>query len=78
MIEYFWFKTRAGIFLIKADGDCWTPWFEEERLMGRYSTPQRALDDLAGGTTDWPSCGDPSEMGLPDEIDRWQVKRRVR
>lgn len=39
--------------------------------MGTYASPQHALDDLAGGHTDWPSCGDPSELGLPDDIGEW-------
>lgn len=74
--EYFWFTTRAGTFRIVRDGDRWRPWFEDERLMGAYPSPQHALDDLAGGHTDWPSCGDPSALGLPDQIDDWEHIRR--
>ena len=78
MKEHFWFKTRSGTFRIERDGDRWRPWFEDERLMGAYASPQRALDDLAGGHTDWPSCGDPSLQGLPDEIGDWQHAKPAR
>ncbi|MBB3759238.1 hypothetical protein [Xanthomonas arboricola] len=71
MAEFFWRKTRAGVFRIAHANGGWQPWFEDERLMGTYPSPQHALDDLAGGYTDWPSCGDPSELGLPDDIGEW-------
>ena len=78
MTEHFRFATRVGVFRIVRDGDRWRPWFEDELLMGRYRTPQQALDDLAGGYTDWPSCGDPSRLGLPDDIGEWEHVRRAR
>jgi len=76
MTEHFWFKTRAGVFRIARDGNHWRPWFEDECLMGAYDSPQQALDDLAGGHTDWPSCGDPSELGLPHEVGDWEFVPR--
>lgn len=78
MSEYFWFKTRKGTFRIVRDGDRWRPVFEDEVLMGSYPSPQHALDDLARGSTDWPSCGDPSELGLPEEISDWHFRRNPR
>lgn len=78
MSEYFWFKTRAGTFRIVREGDRWRPTFEDERLMGLYSSPQKALDDLANGATDWPSCGDPSELGLPEDIGEWPFRKSSR
>lgn len=70
--EYFWFKTRAGTFRIVRDGDRWQPWFEDERLMGRYRTPQVVAEELANGVTDWPSCGNPATLGLPEDIAEWE------
>ena len=66
------YRTRAGLFAIvlKHDG-MWHAMFEDEPL-GRYASPQQALDDLAGGTTHWPSCGDPSQFSLPEEIGDWR------
>lgn len=72
MREFFRHRTAAGEFRIERNGDKWNPWFEDERLMGAYITPQLALDDLAGGHTDWPSCGDPARLALPDEIGEWE------
>lgn len=69
--EYFWYRTRAGVFWIERLSNGWSPRFEEEVLMGLYPSAQHALDDLAGGYTDWPPCGDPSELGLPEEIGAW-------
>lgn len=72
MQETFWYRTTPGTFRIAREGQRWRCWYEDEKLMGTYLSPQHALDDLAGGHTDWPSCGDPSELGLPDEISDWQ------
>lgn len=67
------YRTRAGTFRIvqQPDGH-WQAMYEDEGL-GSYSSPQHALDDLAGGYTFWPSCGDPSQLGLPDELSDWNV-----
>ncbi len=78
MSEYFSFRTRAGTFRIKREGDRWRPYFEEEKLMGTYLSPQHAVDDLAIGATDWPSCGDPSELGISDDISDWSHIKRCR
>ncbi len=70
IVEY-WYPTRAGRFFIRRTPEGrWEVKFEDERL-GRYATAQHALDDLAGGSTDWPSCGNPAKLGLPDEVGDW-------
>lgn len=76
MTGHFQFQTRAGIFRIVLRSGRWIAMFEDEVLMGRYQTAQHALDDLAGGHTDWPSCGDPSSFGLPSDIGDWMFVRR--
>jgi hypothetical protein len=74
-MRFFRFKTPMGAFYIVPKDGHWHPVYEDEYL-GAYDTPQRALDDLAGGHTFWPSSGlDPSTCGLPDEIDDWEVVR---
>lgn len=72
---YYRFKTKVGDFHIlqRQDGN-WHPMFQDEDL-GPYQTAQHALDDLAGGHTYWPSCGDPSQYGLPDELSEWELVR---
>ncbi|MFM1991319.1 MAG: hypothetical protein RJA99_4276 [Pseudomonadota bacterium] len=70
-MSHFWYRTRVGMFRIAQSSDGrWHPWFEDEDL-GSYPTAQHACDDLVGGHTHWPSCGDPSRLGLPDEISAW-------
>lgn len=64
--------TRVGLFSIVLNHDGrWQALFEGEAL-GSYSTSQQALDDLASGASLWPSCGDPSQLSLPDEIADWR------
>ena len=76
MTGYFQFKTHAGIFRIVPHGGLWAAAFEDETLGVNYLSAQHALDDLAGGHCDWPSCGDPSSFGLPDDIGGWTFVRR--
>jgi hypothetical protein len=35
-----------------------------------------SLDDLVGGSTVWPSVGDPREFGLPDDLSEWDFVHR--
>lgn len=76
MNGYWIYKTRFGTFSIRPHGERFSPFFEDESL-GSYNSAQSALEDLAGGSTFWPSSGvDPSECGLPDELDDWTFVRR--
>lgn len=70
--------TRAGEFrIVQEQSGRWLAMFEDENI-GSYNSPQAALDDLSGGHTDWPSCGDPSEFGLPDDLSDWTFIRARR
>lgn len=76
MVTKYWYRTKIGVFTIElqrsADGERrWHPTFDGDSL-GAYTTPQAALDDLAGGHT-WSIRGgaDTSKLGLPEEIDGW-------
>ena len=69
------FNTKAGLFSIRLDRHGrWHAMFDDEDL-GAYATAQHACDDLVGGHTDWPSCGDPSLLKLPDEVGDWTAVR---
>lgn len=73
---YYRYPTTAGEFRIAQEKTGrWQAMFEDEGL-GSYQTAQHALDDLAGGHTFWPSCGDPSRFRLPEEISDWELVRR--
>lgn len=73
-LQYVW-RTRHGTFRIQQTPRGWVPTFDGEPLSSGYRTPQEALDELAGGHTDWPSCGDPSTMGLSDDLADWEPIR---
>lgn len=67
---YYAHATRVGTFYIVPRNGRWHAMFEDEDL-GSYHSPQHALDDLAGGTTYWPSVGNPEKFNLPDELGDW-------
>lgn len=65
--------TRAGTFWVRLERDgLWHAWFEDEDL-GAYKRPTTAAQELASGVTHWPSCGDPSDWGVPEELEDWQA-----
>ncbi|MDD1522633.1 hypothetical protein DCG74_00050 [Bradyrhizobium sp. WBAH42] len=43
--------------------------------LGHYASPSSAAEDLANGTCSWPSNGDPSNLGIPENISEWQRVR---
>lgn len=75
LIVAYTFRTKAGTFAIRLDRyGRWHAMFDDEDL-GSYATAQHACDDLAGGHTYWPSCGDPSAFALPEEVGDWLAIR---
>lgn len=69
---YYEYKTKPGTFRIEQTRLGWIPMFESEALAGAYRTAQSALDGLVEGLTDWPSCGNPAELDLPNDFDDWE------
>lgn len=66
----------AGLFSIRLDRNGrWHAMFEDEDL-GSYVSAQHACDDLAGGHTFMPSCGDTALQRLPDEVGDWEAVAR--
>ncbi len=74
MRSYWQFLTPRGAFRILPSGGRYIAAFEDENL-GSYVTAEQALDDLIGGSTDWPSVGDPRKFGLPDDLREWDFVR---
>lgn len=54
---------------LHADGT-WRAWWRDEDL-GENVSAQAAVEDLASGTTQWPSCGNPGTLGLSDDLSDW-------
>ena len=71
MVIAYKFATRVGTFWIRIDEDGrWNASFEEEGL-GNYYSPELASDDLAGGHTYTPSCGDTARLGISADLSDW-------
>lgn len=68
------FRTSAGTFKIANDGKNWKAIFEDEYL-GHYISAKHAAKELASGHSDRPSCGDPSEFGVSDDLFDWEFVR---
>lgn len=71
IVGYRFSTRRFGTFEIRAQGGRWVVLCDDEAL-GWYQTPFAALEDLCGGSTDWPSAGNPANAGLPDDLSEWQ------
>lgn len=67
------YATRVGMFRIELRNGSWQVWCESEMLGPGYQSAALALDDLAGGHTDWPGTTDPSTLGLPDALSGWKA-----
>lgn len=75
MAGYWTCETRRGVFAIVPVAGWFEVRFGDEGL-GRYLSPEAALEDLVSGSTFWPSDGfDPSEIGLPDDLSDWTFNR---
>jgi hypothetical protein len=65
------FKTRAGLAQIIPASGGYTLVFDNEPLE-QHASPEAAAEAPANGTCFWPSAGDPSQMGIPEDISEWQ------
>lgn len=52
----------------------WNCYFNGQWL-GCYASPQVCVEQMAGGSCDWPSEGDISEFGLSDDLSDWAVRQ---
>lgn len=64
-------RTRKGTFYISPGFGGWSIMFDGDNL-GTYATPQQAAEDLANGYCSWPSFGNPSGLGIPEDLSFWQ------
>lgn len=72
MTRYYELLTRYGTFRIEQTPLGWVPFFDDKALGGPYRTAQIAMDDLAEGHTDWPSCGNPAMLGASSDSEDWE------
>lgn len=64
--------TRAGTFLLIPSQRGWMAWFGDDCFDGPFRTAKAAAEDIANGHSAWPSCGDPSALGIPEDIGEWE------
>ena len=65
------YRTRAGIAEIVPERDgSFVIVFDEEALE-HHASHEAAAEALANGTCSWPSAGEPSRLGIPEDIDDW-------
>ena len=64
------FRTRHGTWSIDRIDGWYRVFFEKENL-GHYASPFVALDELTGGSCEWPGVLDPSECGISDDFEDW-------
>jgi hypothetical protein len=71
MRKLYVYETSAGAFYIAEHNGCFHPVFQEESL-GSYATAQQAAEDLGGGHTfSLPGGIDPSDLGVPEDLEDW-------
>lgn len=71
MSGYWQHRTGLGIFFIMPRNDGrFTLMFENEALESHHS-PESAAQEVAGGHCYWPSIGNPSRLGIPEELSEW-------
>lgn len=65
------FKTRAGLAeIVPQAGSRFVLVFDGEALE-THTSPAAAAEALANCTCFWPSAGNPSKLGIPEEINEW-------
>lgn len=68
------FPTRAGMAEIIPQSGGFVLVFDGDALE-HHGSAEAAAEALANGTCTWPSAGDPSKFGIPEEIGDWTFVR---
>jgi hypothetical protein len=78
IIEYM-HASRIGAFIIRLEqtraGLRWGVYCNGEAL-GWYVTPQVAIEEVAGGSCDWPGTTNPADLNISDDIGDWTPTKR--
>lgn len=74
-MRYIW-KSKVGTFTIAPRDGRWHIWLDNDRLDSPFPSAQAAAEQLANGYSAWPSCGDPSRLGISEDISDWEPIRR--
>jgi hypothetical protein len=69
-MSYWHFPTKVGTFFIRPKDGRFAAMFGDEAL-GSYHRPAQAAEELAGGHTFTPSCGDTARLRISAELEDW-------
>lgn len=69
------YPTRKGTFHIVSRHGMWQLYFGSDNIDGPFVSPHAAAEAVAGGTCAWPDFGDPSSLGISDDISDWRSSR---
>jgi|HubBroStandDraft_6_1064221.scaffolds.fasta_scaffold249913_4 hypothetical protein len=74
--SYWSFRTSPGTFYIRQrDGDGHYRYYFEDEALEMLHSPEDCAFALASGACKWPSCGDPSSLGIPSDLRKWTKLR---
>jgi hypothetical protein len=72
------YRCRKGVaeivWRIDRGRPAWHCYFNGEWL-GGYAAAQVAVEEVAGGSCNWPSEGDISTFGISDDLSEWAVRK---
>jgi hypothetical protein len=81
MIIEYKHPSRIGTFIIHLEqtsrGPAWVVYCNTERL-GSYSSPIVAVEEVSGGSCDWPSTTNPADLHISDNISDWTPSRTTK
>lgn len=66
------YMTRQGAVTLVPDSDGWHIYYDDDKIDGPFQTAQSAAESIALGHGTWPSCGDPSLLGIPEDLSMWE------
>ncbi|PPQ14051.1 hypothetical protein CV770_39120 [Bradyrhizobium sp. AC87j1] len=65
------YETGSGLAeIISVPGGC--ALLFDGQVLGQYISPVVAAGELANGMCHWPWAGDPTKMGIPEDLSEWQ------
>lgn len=64
------YKTSHGLWTIRREGGRFWAYFNSEKLQG-YTSPSVAVEEVAGGSCNWPGSLDPADCNISDDITHW-------
>ncbi len=72
-MRYWTYTNQQGTWSIRHERDLWHVFLDDFDL-GGYSSPQTAVEELAGGYTFFPPSElDPATCELPDNLAEWDA-----